>query len=149
MEDGVKERLTAFLRSKGINNSEFGRRTGTSSAYVSSIRQSISTDVLEKIAQAFPDLNVEWLLLGTGEMYRSDTVTQNGRINLNFLLSVAEICCNIVTQNGRINLNGDGGNTVNGGETGELIELLRKRDEQIDRLISLLEKEHNNEHEED
>jgi transcriptional regulator with XRE-family HTH domain len=127
MEDGVKERLTAFLRSKGINNSEFGRRTGTSSAYVSSIRQSISTDVLEKIAQAFPDLNVEWLLLGTGEMYRSDTVTQNGRINQN----------------------GDGGNTVNGGETGELIELLRKRDEQIDRLISLLEKEHNNEHEED
>lgn len=127
MEDGVKERLTAFLRSKGINNSEFGRRTGTSSAYVSSIRQSISTDVLEKIAQAFPELNVEWLLLGTGEMYRSDTVTQNGRINQN----------------------GDGGNTVNGGETGELIELLRKRDEQIDRLISLLEKEHNNEHEED
>ena len=54
-----------------------------------------------------------------------------------------------VTQNGRINLNGDGGNTVNGGATGELIELLRKRDEQIDRLISLLEKEHNNEHKED
>lgn len=124
MEDGVKERLTAFLRKKGINNSEFGRRTGTSSAYVSSIRQSISTDVLEKIAKAFPDLNVEWLLLGTGEMYRADTVTQNGHINQN----------------------DNGSNTVNGGEAGELIEMLKKRDEQIDRLISLLEKERNNEH---
>ena len=124
MEDGVKERLTAFLRKKGINNSEFGRRTGTSSAYVSSIRQSISTDVLEKIAKAFPDLNVEWLLLGTGEMYRADTVTQNGHINQN----------------------GNGSNTVNGGEAGELIEMLKKRDEQIDSLISLLERERNNEH---
>ena len=79
---------------------------------------------MEKIAKAFPDLNVEWLLLGTGEMYRADTVTQNGHINQN----------------------GNGSNTVNGGEAGELIEMLKKRDEQIDRLISLLEKERNNEH---
>lgn len=68
MDNNVKDRLIAYLSKKGINKSEFGRTVGVSSAFVSSIRQSIHPDKIGKIAAAYPDLNIEWLLTGKGEM---------------------------------------------------------------------------------
>lgn len=72
MNETVKERLNAFLRYKEVNNSEFGRAIGVSSAFVSSIRKSIQPDKIEKIKSTFPDLNVSWLLTGEGPMLVSD-----------------------------------------------------------------------------
>lgn len=71
MNKTVKERLNAFLRYKEVNNSEFGRAIGVSSAFVSSIRKSIQPDKIEKIKSTFPDLNIGWLLTGEGEMIES------------------------------------------------------------------------------
>lgn len=65
---GVKERLTEYLKVKGISKSEFGRRIGVSNAYVSSIRKSIDKDKLQSIALSFPDLNIDWLVYGNGAM---------------------------------------------------------------------------------
>ena len=73
MEDTIKARLTAYLRYKGINKSEFGRIIGVSNAYISSIRKSIQPDKAEKIASSFPDLNIAWLMTGKGEMIKSNT----------------------------------------------------------------------------
>lgn len=73
MEDTIKARLTAYLRYKGINKSEFGRIIGVSNAYISSIRKSIQPDKAEKIASSFPDLNIAWLMTGEGEMVKSNT----------------------------------------------------------------------------
>lgn len=64
----VKDRLTAFLEEKGINKSEFGRRIGVSSAFITSMRKSIQPDKVRSIKEQFPDLNIEWLLTGEGEM---------------------------------------------------------------------------------
>lgn len=68
MNETLKERLVAYLEHKGINKSEFGRMIGVSNAYISSIRKSIQPDKVEKIAAAFPDLNVSWLVTGEGDM---------------------------------------------------------------------------------
>lgn len=65
---GVKERLTEYLKVKGISKTEFGRRIGVSNAYVSSIRRSIDEDKVQSIASNFPDLNIDWLLFGNGPM---------------------------------------------------------------------------------
>lgn len=73
MEDTIKARLTAYLRYKGINKSEFGRIIGVSNAYISSIRKSIQPDKAEKIASSFHDLNIAWLMTGEGEMIKSNT----------------------------------------------------------------------------
>lgn len=67
----VKDRLIAYLNEKGVNKSEFGRAIGVSAAFVTSIRQSISPDKLSKIAAAFPDLNLNWLMTGEGSMISS------------------------------------------------------------------------------
>ena len=64
----VKERLKAYLSSIDISQAEFGRRIGVSGAFVTSMRKSIQPDKLEKIKDEFPNLNIDWLLTGEGEM---------------------------------------------------------------------------------
>lgn len=78
MEETIKERLTAYLRYKGINKSEFGRIIGVSNAYISSIRKSIQPDKAEKIASSFPDFNIAWLMTGEGDMIKG-TIAQNAK----------------------------------------------------------------------
>lgn len=68
MKDTVKERLIKYLKYKNISNSEFGRIIGVSNAYVTSIRKSIQPEKIQSISLNFPDLNINWLLTGEGEM---------------------------------------------------------------------------------
>lgn len=68
MEENVKDRLLLFLKNRRINNSEFGRMFDVSTAYVSSIRKSISPEMLDKLRSRFPELSIEWLLTGDGQM---------------------------------------------------------------------------------
>lgn len=67
---GVKERLTEFLRQEGVSKSEFGRRIGVSSAFISSMRKSIQPDKIIAIQREFPNLNTNWLLTGEGDMLK-------------------------------------------------------------------------------
>lgn len=68
----IKTRLLSYLKAKGVNKSEFGRSIGVSSAYISSMRKSISPEKLELISKEYPDLNIAWLLTGEGEMLVAD-----------------------------------------------------------------------------
>lgn len=66
----VKNRLIEYLEYKGVNKSEFGRRIGVSSAFITSMRKSIQPDKVRSIKSEFPDLNTEWLLTGEGKMLK-------------------------------------------------------------------------------
>lgn len=70
-DQNVKDRLIQYLKYKRVSNSEFGRRIGVSNAYVSAIRKSIQPEKIALIAKEFPDLNINWLLTGEGEMLRT------------------------------------------------------------------------------
>ena len=73
----VKGRLIEYLRVKRISKSEFGRVLGVSNAYVSSIRNSITPEKIQGITQNFPDLDIQWLMTGEGQMLKPMT-TQIG-----------------------------------------------------------------------
>lgn len=68
METSVKERLRYFLRVSNITHEEFGKNIGVSTAYVSSMRKGIQPDKLTRIQECYPDLNIEWLVTGRGNM---------------------------------------------------------------------------------
>lgn len=77
--EGVKERLVAFLADIGWSQSKFERECGMSNGYVNNIRQSIQPDKLQRIAQRFPALNISWLLIGDmagDEMYKIPRPTE-------------------------------------------------------------------------
>lgn len=66
----VKERIKEFVKFKKISMREFCRKVGVSSTYVSSMRTSVQPDKLLRIAQAYPELNTDWLMTGEGDMVR-------------------------------------------------------------------------------
>lgn len=89
----VKERLTKFIQYKQLNNSQFCRSIGVSSAFVSSMVQSIQPDKIERIALNYPDLNTGWLLTGEGEMLK---VEQQISLSDNSMVSVSTEAWNVI-----------------------------------------------------
>lgn len=67
----VRQRMKEFISSLGISEREFCRRIGVSSAYVESIKQSVSPKVMQTISIQYPELNPLWLLMGRGEMLQT------------------------------------------------------------------------------
>ena len=61
-----------FVRYKGIPVSTFEQLCGLSNAYVKNISKGVGADKLEKILNAFPELNRTWLLTGEGSMLRNN-----------------------------------------------------------------------------
>lgn len=68
MENNVKERLIKYVQYKKMSKSEFCRAINVSNAFITSIRESIQPDKIKSIALNFPDLNIVWLMTGSGEM---------------------------------------------------------------------------------
>lgn len=121
----VKERLKFFIGYKKMSIRAFESQCGLSFGFVGNMRNSMQPDKVMKIAQQFPDLNTGWLMTGEGEMLLS-SINQNNVSGPNVV----------------------GENTTNNNQISkELLEIikdqkeeLKKRDEQVDRLITLIEK---------
>lgn len=65
------KRLSQFIEMKGMNLKEFEESCGLSYGYMSknlARGSAIGSDMLEKIATAHPDLNMNWLITGKGYM---------------------------------------------------------------------------------
>lgn len=75
METTVKERLTKFIKYKGLSQKKFEEVVGLSNGYVNNIRRSITIEKLQKIALCFPELNKTWILTGEGTMLIDATST--------------------------------------------------------------------------
>lgn len=145
MDNTIKERLTAYLKYKGINKSEFGRMVGVSNAYISSIRKSIQPDKTEKIAASFPDLNIAWLITGDGEMLKenvkqishgdnSPNISGNGN-NVNAASTIDKALNEIAEQRKLVAKAQD--------QVSVAMEQVSKSQQQIDRLLSILETTNN------
>ena len=121
---GIKERLVLFTKSQNISRSELERKSCLSNGYINNIRNGMGADKVENILRAFPTLNRDWRLTGKGEML-NPSISQS--VNGSHNTTVA-----------------GNGNQVN---VSALIEelaaqrkLTEKAQEQVDRLLSLMEK---------
>ncbi|SEI42332.1 hypothetical protein SAMN04487995_0597 [Dyadobacter koreensis] len=70
----VKERLKEYIHLKKISTRQFEIQLGLSNGYINNIKKSISRATLENISMKHPNLNLEWLLLGEGEMLKGGVV---------------------------------------------------------------------------
>ena len=68
MQSSVKERLIEFIKSQGLSQGRFEKLLGFSNGYVNNISKGIGGDKLQKIICEFPQLNIDWLLSGNGNM---------------------------------------------------------------------------------
>lgn len=63
----IKQRILHFAETLGISKRNFYAQVGISRGTLES-KTGITEDVVAKFIAAFPDVNVEWLITGTGEM---------------------------------------------------------------------------------
>lgn len=120
----VNSRILEFVSAKGLSIAEFERLCGLSNGYVRKVKNSLGKRGLSDILRKFPELNSDWLLTGKGEML-NPSISQS--VNGSHNTTVA-----------------GNGNQVN---VSALIEelaaqrkLTEKAQEQVDRLLSLMEK---------
>ena len=72
----MEQRLLAFLKAENISQTDFADRIGISRAAVSHLlsgRNKPGCDVISRIIHEFPTLSAEWLIAGTGKMYRDSS----------------------------------------------------------------------------
>lgn len=131
MEENQRFRnvITSLKENKRVRNQQdFVERIGSDKTTISQIVNNkimIPNNLFAKIKEAFPEVSIEWIKSGDGELFNSPVVQTN--------------------QNGD-NIHGQSV-TVNKSETEKLLEaldkcheLLKKKDEQIDKLLNMLNK---------
>jgi len=118
----MKERLIEFLAYLKMGQTKFEEKVGLSRGFVNNVGENITSKSLKKITEVYPELNINWLKTGIGNMITNEQKSENNN-------GIGVIGNNV--NNGSIN-----DHTV----VKDMIELLRKKDEQIDRLIGIIEK---------
>ncbi|MBT8180216.1 MAG: hypothetical protein KJO53_01375 [Eudoraea sp.] len=69
------DRLMQFIKYAGLSARQFDLSIGASNGYTLRMQKnnaSIGSDVIENILKAYPQLNVEWLITGEGEMLKEN-----------------------------------------------------------------------------
>ena len=69
----MNERLEKFLAAENLSQTQFAESIGVARAGVSHLlsgRNKPSYDFIEAVMQKYPGLNMEWLILGKGKMYK-------------------------------------------------------------------------------
>ena len=145
-DNSVKNRLIAFIKYKHLTKTAFGESIGVSNAFVTSIRRSIAPDKVQSIASTYPELNMDWLLYGKGEMLLSDKA-DNQSSPVQEAIPGNETSPSSLTVGGHVSGNGNNISHNDSENIAGMIalqkgyqELLKKSQEQIDRLIGIIEK---------
>ncbi len=77
-ENTIIDRLKAFMAHSGLSNSQFADKAGiprpTLSQLLHGRNKSINDMFLRKINETFPQLDVRWLLFGTGSMLSDENM---------------------------------------------------------------------------
>ena len=69
----MKERILQFIENKQITKSKFYSVTGLSNGILDK-KSGLTMDTVEKIYSKYPEINLEWLLTGKGEMLKPRVV---------------------------------------------------------------------------
>lgn len=70
-----KDRIKKYLEYKGVSKNKFYTQTGLSIGFLDS-GSSLGVDKARIIINTYPDININWLILGEGDMLRSGTDVQ-------------------------------------------------------------------------
>ena len=68
----MRDRLRAYIRHKGISIYSFCKQAELARNFMLWETAGISTKSMQKIGQAYPDLNLQWVATGEGEMLKGD-----------------------------------------------------------------------------
>lgn len=71
----MRERLRAYAQHKGISLYSFCKSAGLASNFITWGTKGMSARAMYRIGQTFPDLNLEWVVTGDGDMLKGEEAT--------------------------------------------------------------------------
>lgn len=69
-KENIKDRFKIFLKYLGIGQGKFESITEIGNGTINNIKDGISSPKLAKIVETYPNLNIDWLLTGKGNMLK-------------------------------------------------------------------------------
>ena len=91
--DDISLRLKEILNNQSINASEFAKKINVQRSSISHIlngRNKPSLEIVTKICKKFPEIDVEWLILGKDKQNPSPTSKENNDNSKNNINSEVE-----------------------------------------------------------
>jgi len=74
----MKNRIAQLIAAEGLTSSKFADTIGVQRSSISHIlsgRNNPSMDFIQKIRNSFPNINLEWLIGGIGEIFKEDNTS--------------------------------------------------------------------------
>lgn len=111
----IKERILYFLEYKKVTKSKFFEKIGmTYGNFTGKSKETpLNSDAISNILLEFPEINIEWLITGEGEMVKS--------INQNITIEGQNANMN--------NINGNGNISVSNADISQMIQIQRELNE--------------------
>ena len=82
MENSVKQRLIEFLKYLKMGQNKFEKLVGISNGYIAHLKANPSPEKINMICSVYPELNVDWLLTGEGEMLKPKEQKTDGNAEM-------------------------------------------------------------------
>lgn len=78
-QNNIKNRILQWIDYNNLSVASFERKCGLSTGYIANMKPDVNSKKLNNIAIAFPNLNMDWLKTGEGEMINPDvSMVQTG-----------------------------------------------------------------------
>lgn len=78
-------RIMLVIKHLGISARQFDISIGTANGYILRMQKnnaSVGSDVIERIIELYPQINLVWLITGQGDMLLEDSRTKTSKTNL-------------------------------------------------------------------
>ena len=106
-----KERLLQLLKAMRYGQSKFEDEIGASRGAIAHMRDFVSPNFRAKIERRFPDVNVNWIAAGVGDMFNvltpEEDIPQERKILLNEIAAQRDLMERLTTQMSRLSNNID------------------------------------------
>ena len=74
-ENEIRDRIEKLIQVEGLSQKVFAEKVGVNSSNLNQVmlgKRPVQKNLPSKIVSAFPEVRIDWLLYGEGEMYKSD-----------------------------------------------------------------------------
>lgn len=81
-ESKLRERIDRLIQMEGLSQTVFANKVGVNAANLNQVllgKRHVQKNLPSKIAATFPEVRIDWLLYGEGEMYKKDQLIADSK----------------------------------------------------------------------
>lgn len=108
----IKGRLKQIRDYAGMGQTNFEKHTGISIGYFNKLKGSIGSDTILKIVDKYPEINIDWLITGKGEMLKDNNPMSSKTLGINRTSGERNATVSVGNNKGLVNVGH--GNVMNG-----------------------------------